>query len=138
MDESQFKSYDQSSVIPIFAGQVVLITSNRSRRWIVPKGLVEPDLTPQESAAQEALEEAGLLGSVSQEPVGFYEYEKWNGICHVTVYSMSVTEVLDDWDEKGWRDRALVSPSDALEWIEDPVLNGVVSKFLDQTGLLAD
>ena len=58
--------YQQSSVVPWLKEDdevsVVLITS-QSGNWIVPKGLVEPEMTPIESAAKEALEEAGAEGA---------------------------------------------------------------------------
>jgi 8-oxo-dGTP pyrophosphatase MutT (NUDIX family) len=59
---------EQSGVIPyrIENGQieVMVITSSTGKRWVIPKGLIEPDMTPQDSAAKEAWEEAGLLGKV--------------------------------------------------------------------------
>ena len=47
--------YRQSGVIPFrrrgAAIEILLITSRSGKRWVVPKGSVEPDLTPAESGA---------------------------------------------------------------------------------------
>ena len=70
----------QSAVIPFRRrdGQleVLLITSSNNKRWVIPKGVKEPELSPRKSAAREALEEAGIEGPVSGESIGTYAYEK--------------------------------------------------------------
>jgi phosphohistidine phosphatase len=45
--------------------EVLLITSRKGTRWVLPKGVVEPGLSPATSAAKEALEEAGVRGTVN-------------------------------------------------------------------------
>ncbi len=56
--------FRQSAVVPILErngeAMVVLITS-RSGRWGIPKGIIERELTPQASAANEAW--AGTTGN---------------------------------------------------------------------------
>src|SRR5210317_1534724 len=48
----------QSGVIPyrVRKGnlEILLITSRRERRWIIPKGIIEPDYSARNSAAKEA------------------------------------------------------------------------------------
>jgi 8-oxo-dGTP pyrophosphatase MutT (NUDIX family) len=52
--------------------EILLVQTRRSGRWIFPKGGVEPGLTRSQSAALEALEEAGVHGSIEETP--FAEY----------------------------------------------------------------
>ena len=108
--------FPQSAVIPWRRREgrveVLLITSRKRRRWVVPKGLVEPHLSPADSARAEAFEEAGIEGVVSPDPVGRYEYAKWGGICHVEVFLMAVERVLETWPE-GFRERVWLPPADA-------------------------
>ena len=47
--------------------QILLITSRRTRRWIVPKGWPVDGLHPRDCAAMEALEEAGVCGELSED-----------------------------------------------------------------------
>src|ERR1700753_4055319 len=56
--------------------EVLLVTSLNSKRWIVPKGWPEADLTPSENAAREAFEEAGVTGKIAARAVGRYHYLK--------------------------------------------------------------
>jgi len=52
--------------------EFLLVQTRRCGRWIFPKGGVEPGLTRSQSAALEALEEAGVHGSIEEAP--FAEY----------------------------------------------------------------
>lgn len=127
--------YRQSGVIPYRRRnrqlQVLLITSRRQKRWIIPKGVIERHLTPVESAAKEAYEEAGVIGTTSDEPVGQYEYEKWGGICVVTVFPMQVREVLPPaaWLEAEERERRWYSMEEAIALVEEAGLRQVLGDF---------
>ena len=86
--------------------EVLLITSLNSKRWILPKGWPEADLTRCENAAREAFEEAGVTGKIAVQPVGHYHYLKekreGGGIpVSVDVFALCVTRQVDDWPEKG-------------------------------------
>ncbi|KAA0221493.1 NUDIX hydrolase [bacterium] len=122
--------FNQSGVVPYrIAGnevEVLLITSRRRKRWIIPKGIVEPDLSPAESAAKEALEEAGVTGILHPDEIGEYAYEKWGGVCHVKVFLLQVTQVLDSWEESFLRDRRWLSLPDAIELIEERDLQNIL------------
>lgn len=101
--------FEQSAVLPyrIRDGALeILVVSNQSGgRWVLPKGLVEEDLSPAESAAKEAYEEAGVMGEVSPGPVGCYTYAKWGGTCEVELYLLAVDTLYDDWPERDFRER---------------------------------
>src|SRR6476620_2968172 len=66
----------QAAVGPVRDGRVCLVTSSSGRRWVVPKGQIDPGHTPGEAALIEAWEEAGLVGALDPEPIGTYAYEK--------------------------------------------------------------
>ncbi len=121
--------YTQSAVIPYQERggvvEVLMITSRKRKRWVMPKGVKEPDLSPQESAAKEALEEAGIQGAVSKVPIGRYQYDKWGGTCTVDVYTMQVKTVLDEWEES-FRDREWVSLNEAVRRVSEPELKRIV------------
>jgi 8-oxo-dGTP pyrophosphatase MutT (NUDIX family) len=124
-------TYSQSGVVPYLETdeglRLVLVTSN-SGRWIFPKGLTEDDMTPWDSAAQEALEEGGLLGAVDTKPLATYQYEKWGGTCTVDMYPMKVDRLLAEWDESDVRERAVVPIDRAADLIDPrqaPVLDSV-------------
>jgi len=114
--------------------EVLLITSLTSKRWILPKGWLEPDLTPAQSAAREAFEEAGVTGKISDKPVGTYHYlkEKKDGSglpCSVDVFTLAVTKQLHDWPEKGARTLAWVPLDQAITQIGELGLRPVLKDF---------
>jgi len=109
----------QAGAIPLRAGKICLITSSNGKRWVIPKGVIEPGQSPGETALQEAWEEAGLVGVLRPEPAGSFLYEKWCGTCHVTVFFMEVSEVAADWPERRLRQREWVSLAGALERLDD-------------------
>jgi 8-oxo-dGTP pyrophosphatase MutT (NUDIX family) len=109
----------QAGVIPLRGGQVCLITSRNGKRWVVPKGCMEPGKTAGEIALLEAWEEAGLVGLLQPDPVGSYLYEKSDFLCHVTVFALQVTDVSDDYPEQGLRERSWVSLAQAQQRVED-------------------
>ena len=85
--------------------EVCLIRSRKSRKWGIPKGLIDPGDTQEETALNEAWEEAGLKGRLLGNAIGTYEYRKWGTTLEVAVYVMEVLEEHDDWQEADFRER---------------------------------
>lgn len=121
--------YNQSGVIPVYDGGIVLITTTRSKRWIIPKGVIEKGMTPHDSAAKEALEEAGAIGQVHHREIGRFRYRKWHGRCTVSVYPLYVERLLDEWDEMHLRKRKVVTVREALKLVEHEELRGIIEAF---------
>jgi 8-oxo-dGTP pyrophosphatase MutT (NUDIX family) len=107
--------------------QVLLITSRRRRRWIVPKGWPAKHLSLPEAAAREAEEEAGVFGPVQETPVGSYDYlkrmpEGYDVRCHVFVYPLLVHQHRTDWDERAERRLRWRSLPQAARTVDDAQL----------------
>ena len=117
------QTVEQSGAIPHLVRDdqlhIVLISSRSSGNWIIPKGLVEPDMTPAESAANEAWEEAGVRGQIGSTIHGSFEYQKWSRLCQVDVYDLAVTKIFSHWDEMDSRERTIVPIAEALDMIQD-------------------
>src|SRR6267142_5144069 len=79
--------------------QVCLIRKKRSRKWGIPKGVVDPGDTHEETALNEAFEEAGLTGRLIGDVIGTYQYEKWDTTVAVAVYLMEVLQQHREWEE---------------------------------------
>jgi 8-oxo-dGTP pyrophosphatase MutT (NUDIX family) len=94
--------------------EILMVTSLRTQRWILPKGWPHPGLSLPESAAREALEEAGVTGVVETAALGSYHYLKEKGgagiPCQVEVFALEVTGQKRNWPEKGARE---------LRWLAD-------------------
>jgi 8-oxo-dGTP pyrophosphatase MutT (NUDIX family) len=126
---------EQSGVIPYRLEQgkieILLVSSRKKKRWVIPKGIVEPDLTPQDSAAKEALEEGGILGEVLPESVGTYTYEKWGGVCRVVVFLLKVTSLEANWLED-YRERQWFSLPEARKRLDEAELKNILLKVGDR------
>jgi len=123
--------FDQSAVIPFRekSGKTeILLITTRKGNWTIPKGIIEENLSPQESALKESVEEAGVWGLVSQKKVGVYDYKKWGGICHVKVYTMKVTKVYSKWEEKKFRERLWVSAEKGVKMVSKKGLAKIIKR----------
>ncbi len=126
--------YTQSSVIPYRLRdgkpEILVIASSKKHHLVVPKGIKDPGLSPQESAAREALEEAGVEGEVADTALGSYICEKWGATCTVAVYPMKVTRLIpeDEWEERH-RGRQWVSPEKAARELKQKELRPLVKKL---------
>ncbi|MDB5735759.1 MAG: hypothetical protein JWN16_2396 [Alphaproteobacteria bacterium] len=114
--------------------QVLLITSLNSKRWILPKGWPEDGLTPAQSAAREAFEEAGVIGEIAHAPLGAYHYlkdRKDGGAmpCSVDVFALQITKELDDWPEKGARELVWLPLAEAAAKVGEPGLREILCDF---------
>lgn len=128
----KLKYFKQSGVIPVYKGKVVVITARGSKRWIIPKGSIEWELSAQESAAREALEEAGIKGVVLPDEIGTYTYEKLGGSYKVRLYYMEVTKLKDNWDEKHFRKRKLLTPKQAIKKVVPAAVSKIMASFFHE------
>lgn len=119
---------NQSGVIPVLNGRLCMVTSSSGKRWVFPKGLIDPGHTAGQAALTEAWEEAGLVGTLDPEPAGNYVYEKLGTPHHVLVYVMRVIEARDNWPERGLRDREWLAVDDALDRVEEPGLRELIRR----------
>jgi hypothetical protein len=85
-------------------------------------------------AAQEALEEAGVIGEAEREPVGCFGYDKAmnEGLklpCEVQVHALKVTEYAEEFKEKGKRRIEWVSAKEAETRVQEPGLKKLIHDF---------
>lgn len=113
--------------------EILLITSRGSGRWIVPKGWPIDGLTPAASAAQEAWEEAGVIGTFDDRCLGLYSYSKsvgGEGFPIVTlVYPVKVKSLANSFPEVGQRARRWFSPKKAAKLVVEPELARIIKDF---------
>jgi 8-oxo-dGTP pyrophosphatase MutT (NUDIX family) len=106
--------------------EILLLTSRQTKRFVLPKGWPMKGRRDCEAAAQEAIEEAGVIGSWNDTPVGSFQY--WKRLkdsfvpVAVDVYALHVERELDTWKESGARSRAWVNPDQAALLVDEPEL----------------
>ncbi|WP_293905021.1 NUDIX hydrolase [Phenylobacterium sp.] len=116
------------------AVEVLVITSRESRRWVIPKGWPMQDKAPGECAAQEAFEEAGVVGAPGRKTLGTYHYDKRlrsGRLQHVRVlvYGLEVREERDIWPEMTERDRNWTTAAEAAGLVDEPELKSLLTRF---------
>ncbi|MEG3619228.1 NUDIX domain-containing protein [Magnetovibrio sp. PR-2] len=131
--------YTQSSVVPFRRTddglEVLIISSSKNKHWVIPKGIHDPGLTAEQSAAKEAREEAGVEGHVLPTQIGSYTYPKWDAECTVAVYPMDVTHVISekDWEERH-RGRKWVSVEEASRMVKNDDVKRIVADLSKALG----
>lgn len=107
--------------------EVLMITSRTTRRWILPKGWQMAGKSAADSALIEAWEEAGVIGSAGDTPVGYYSYPKVLGAgrvqhCRVAVYPVRVEKLAPHFPEKSERRRKWMPAKKAAKLVAEPEL----------------
>jgi 8-oxo-dGTP pyrophosphatase MutT (NUDIX family) len=118
--------------------EVMLVTSRHTKRWIIPKGWPMGRKAPHLAAAQEAREEAGVVGRVGTSPIGSFSYEKHlkRGqvvVCEVLVFALEVERQQKSWPDKGKRRMRWLTPADAAAAVQDNALSGIILGLRTQT-----
>jgi 8-oxo-dGTP pyrophosphatase MutT (NUDIX family) len=127
----------QSGVIPYSIVErtpvFLLVTSRQRGHWIFPKGKIGEGLTPSQSAAREAYQEAGVEGTIAEAPVGAYRAWKTRGVrrlvIEVDMYPLRVEHQHEAWRETGERYRHWVTLAEASRLISDKRIVALVRGF---------
>ena len=126
---------DQSATIPYRTRdgkiEVLLITTRKQGKWIVPKGWIESHLESHASAEKEALEEAGVRGNVSSVSLGCYRHGGSKDDPIVEVFLMRVESEKSSWPEQDERERQWVSLDEAYEHVEEEGLKSILDDAAD-------
>lgn len=114
--------FDQVGAIPYRQREgrveVLLITTRTRGRWIVPKGNVERELGPRQSAVLEAYEEGGVKGPLRGAALGTYRHGDPPGY-RVCIYLMEVEATHQAWPEADERQRQWQSVLEAKQTVDE-------------------
>lgn len=106
--------------------EILLLTSRQTGRFILPKGWPMKGRRDCEAAAQEAGEEAGVVGTFHERSVGSFHY--WKRLkdtfvpVTVEVYPLHVQQEMDEWKEWKYRRRAWLKPHQAALLVDESEL----------------
>ncbi|WP_368040293.1 NUDIX hydrolase [Ruegeria atlantica] len=114
--------------------KVLLITTRKSKRWIIPKGWLINGISSSQTAGREAWEEAGVKGKCAIQPIGRFTYVKTRAsrgpvVCLVDVFPLCVTSVASEFPERAQRKRKWLSPGKAASRVKSPELCQLLHKL---------
>lgn len=113
---------------------MLLVTSRKRFRWVLPKGKIKRGILPHRSAAREAFEEAGVTGTISAVPVGTCRQLKTNELGEaemmaVRAFPMLVHQENIRWPEMDQRRRCWMPIGAAIEAVKNGELRAVLVTF---------
>jgi 8-oxo-dGTP pyrophosphatase MutT (NUDIX family) len=133
MSRKASKVFIQSGVIPYRVNngkvEILLITTRDFQHWVIPKGDIPNGMSPPDSAAKEAWEEAGIIGQVDANEVGTCKYRKQGKIYCVKMYLLSVDMLSEDYPEASKRKRQWVEVNKAIRRIKFNSLKRILKGF---------
>src|SRR4051794_3051296 len=81
--------------------EILLITTRKKRHWSVPKGWPIKSKSPQQTAATEAYEEAGVHGAVGNRRIGQFRKrrlkKRQSVMCDVQIFPLEVKRQREYW-----------------------------------------
>ena len=84
MPVKNFRLHQRVGVIPVyFRNEIphfVLVTRSSGYGWTLPKGHQEDGFAPWHQASIEAFEEAGIVGRISEDPLGVFAKESGKSV----------------------------------------------------------
>ena len=115
--------------------EILLITTRKKRRWSVPKGWPIKRKSPQQTAATEAYEEAGVHGAVGDRRIGQFRKRRLKKqrpvMCDVQIFPLAVTRQQENWPEQHQRSRAWVAPRKAAKLVKKAGLRRAIKSHRD-------
>ncbi|MEH2414616.1 NUDIX hydrolase [Nostoc sp.] len=127
------KVLKQSGVIPYRVNngkiEILLITTRNFQDWVIPKGDIPNGMSPPDSAAKEAWEEAGVIGQVDANELGTYKYRKRGKSYRVKMYLLPVDMLSEDYPEASKRKRQWVEVNKAIRRVKFNSLKRILKGF---------
>ena len=111
--------------------QILIISSRNKKKWIIPKGIIEPGDSDRYTALKETQEEAGVSGKILDPSIGTYSYQKLGSVCEVKLFPLKVEDVYDDWEESHFRKRKWVKGKRAANKVTPQELADLIEKFVN-------
>lgn len=108
--------------------RVMLVTPSGGGAWMLPKGNIEKNMTTYESAAKEAFEEAGVVGTCDPVMLGAYQFKQSQ---FVQIFPLRITRILDRWEETEKRSRFLFRLDKAAKVVDSDDIRSVLLKLRD-------
>lgn len=108
--------------------QILLVRNRSDSHWTIPKATQTAVKSSIETAAEEAFEEAGVIGQTNPRCLGTYHYQRNNRCYRVRVWPVSVEQVCNEWPEN-FRQRAWFPRRQAADCVTSDGLRSILRRF---------
>ena len=112
--------------------EILVITSRRTKRLVIPKGWPMRGIKDARAAAIEAKEEAGVAGKIGAQPLGSFDYLKQIGSDAIrvttSVFPLRVCTIQSSWKEKRQRKRKWMPIEQAANELDDAGLRALIQQ----------
>ncbi|KAL6323873.1 hypothetical protein AAG906_005870 [Vitis piasezkii] len=127
----RYRITNQGSLEDGEALEVLLISSQKGKSMLFPKGGWETDESKTEAALRETVEEAGVTGIVESE-LGKWSFKSKRNdtYCEAFMFPLLVKEELELWPEKNVRERKWVSVAEAREVCQHWWMKEALDRFV--------
>ncbi|WVZ85417.1 hypothetical protein U9M48_032350 [Paspalum notatum var. saurae] len=122
--------------------QLLMVSTPNRDDLVFPKGGWEDDEDVHEAACREALEEAGVKGTIDRTALGMWVFRSKSspvssgdsprGACKGYIFALEVAEELQQWPEQDTHGRQWVSPEDAYRLCRYDWMREALSALLDR------
>ena len=113
--------------------EILVITSRRTKRLVIPKGWPMRGIKDARAAAIEAREEAGVAGKIGTRPLGSFDYLKQVGSDPIkvttSVFPLRVCTIRSSWKEKRQRKRKWMPIEQAAKELDDVGLRALIQQY---------
>uniref|UniRef100_A0A0A9H920 Nudix hydrolase domain-containing protein n=1 Tax=Arundo donax TaxID=35708 RepID=A0A0A9H920_ARUDO len=121
--------------------EVLMVSTPNRHDLVFPKGGWEDDEDVYEAACREALEEAGVRGTINRTALGLWVFRSKSsqadsdsprGACKGYIFALEVEEELEQWPEQNTHGRQWVSPAEACRLCRYDWMREALSALLDR------
>jgi adenylate cyclase len=105
---------------------IVVITNTSGTRWLIPKGQPENNMSMQEVAISESVEEAGVIGTIRGGIRGRCTLRDGRTLY---VFPLRISTILQKWPEVSFRKREILPLQEGIERISEKPLARCVARL---------
>lgn len=111
--------------------EILLITTLKKQKWILPKGIIEEDQDIGQTVKNELFEESGVQGNIVSPLLGENRRIKWGRKCIIKYYAVELQKIFTEWPEQEFRKRKWIEMRKALNKVSKPELKKIIINFIN-------
>ncbi|KAJ1279322.1 hypothetical protein BS78_04G146500 [Paspalum vaginatum] len=124
--------------------EVLMISTPNRHDMVFPKGGWEDDEDVYQAASREAMEEAGVKGTINRVALGHWVFKSKSsqnsssprGACKGYIFAMEVTEELQSWPEQETHHRQWLSPAEAYQMCRYDWMREALTALLERLSVI--